>query len=250
MILYTDINPFCCRALDKLVDRRLLPVGDVWEGDIRGLHGLERLTQIHFFCGIGGWPLALNLVRWPNDLPIWTGSCPCQPFSVSGEQHGTKDHRDLWPDFFSLIDQYHPPLVMGEQVTGEAGLIWLDRVVVDMEKAGYEVRAVELAACAVGAPHIRPRIYWLAYSKDAGLQRPLRTFARSHFSSQSASAELYSGRLRAGFYPRATPTIIRPLDGLSNLVDFVSAIGNAIVPQVAAAFIATFLESLAQEQEP
>lgn len=70
----------------------------------------------HFFAGIGGWPLALQLAQLETDLKVWSGSCPCQPYSVAGKQKGTNDERDLWPVFNGLINKERPDLIFGEQV--------------------------------------------------------------------------------------------------------------------------------------
>jgi DNA (cytosine-5)-methyltransferase 1 len=118
--------------------------------------------RTHFFCGIGGWELALNMAGWPADRPVWTGSCPCQPFSSAGKRRGTDDERHLWPAFFSLIAEHRPATVFGEQVAGRAGLEWLARVRADLEGIGYAVGAADLCAACVGAPHIRQRLFWVA----------------------------------------------------------------------------------------
>jgi hypothetical protein len=59
---------------------------------------------------------------WPDDEPIWTGSCPCQPFSAAGKGGGFADERHLWPAFHWLIEQCRPELVLGEQVASKDGL--------------------------------------------------------------------------------------------------------------------------------
>lgn len=122
--------------------------------------------QAHFFAGIGGWSYALRLAGWPDDVPVWTGSCPCQPFSQAGRGRGTKDERHLWPVWFKLIEKCRPPVVFGEQVGSPAGLKWLDAVYVDLEGAGYTVGAADLCAASVGAPHIRQRLYFVAFSRE------------------------------------------------------------------------------------
>ncbi len=114
------------------------------------------------FAGIGGWDYAARLAGWPEDRGLWTGSCPCQPFSVAGKQTGTDDPRHLWPDFFRLISAYRPAVVMGEQVSRKAGMGWFDGVRSDLEGAGYASRALDIPACAIDAPHIRSRLWWCA----------------------------------------------------------------------------------------
>ena len=161
---YNEFDPKAAAWLRCLIADGLIPAGDVDERSIVAVQpdDLAGYVQCHFFAGIGGWSHALNLAGWPADRPIWTGSCPCQPFSVAGKGAGTDDERHLWPDLMRLIGACRPPVVMGEQVAGKAGLGWLDGVLADLEGDGYACRAVCVPACAVDAPHIRSRTYWCA----------------------------------------------------------------------------------------
>jgi len=130
---------------------------------------LKEYTQCHFFAGIGGWPYALQLAGWPDDVPVWTGSCPCQPFSAAGKRKGESDERHLWPEFRRLIDECRPPVVFGEQVASKLGRAWLAGVQADLEALGYAFGAADLCAAGIGAPHIRQRLFWLAYRSGEGL---------------------------------------------------------------------------------
>jgi DNA (cytosine-5)-methyltransferase 1 len=117
--------------------------------------------QCHFFAGIGGWSHALRLAGVPDDEPVWTGSCPCQPFSAAGRGDGIADERHLWPHWFHLISQCRPSTVFGEQVASKAGLHWwFDLVQADLEGSGYITAAADLCAAGVGAPHVRQRLYF------------------------------------------------------------------------------------------
>lgn len=124
-------------------------------------------TQCHFFAGIGGWSYALELAGWPPENPVWTGSCPCQPFSVAVKQLGKKDPRHLWPAFRRLVGKCRPPTVFGEQVASKPGRHWLNGVLSNLERLGYAGAGVDLCAAGVGAPHIRQRLYWVA-NTDGG----------------------------------------------------------------------------------
>jgi DNA (cytosine-5)-methyltransferase 1 len=161
---YNEIEPYAAEWLRNLIKAGLIPDGEVDTRSIVDVSAddLRSFTQCHFFAGIGGWAHALRLAGWPDDRPIWTGSCPCQPFSVAGKQLGTDDPRHLWPHFFRLIRAVRPPVVMGEQVSGAAGYGWFDGVIADLESEDYASRAVDIPACAVNAPHIRSRLYWVA----------------------------------------------------------------------------------------
>ncbi len=95
---------------------------------------------------------------------MWTGSCPCQPFSAAGKGGGVANERYLWPDFFRLISECRPAIVFGEQVASAAGLGRLDLVQAALEGAGYACGAADLCAASLGAPHIRQRLYWVAHT--------------------------------------------------------------------------------------
>ena len=165
---YNEIEPYAAQWLRNLIAKGLIADGEV---DTRSVvdvspDELRGYTQCHFFAGIGGWSHALRLAGWPDDRPVWTGSCPCQPFSVAGKGAGTDDPRHLWPHFHRLIAANRPPVVMGEQVAGQAGYGWFDGVRTDLEGTGYASRAVDIPALAVNAPHIRQRLYWVALDMD------------------------------------------------------------------------------------
>ena len=101
------------------VDER--SIEDVRPDDLRGY------TQCHFFAGLGGWSYALRLAGWPDDRPVWTGSGPCQPFSAAGKRLGFADERHLWPAWKWLIEQRRPPRVFGEQVAAASNWLFVVR---------------------------------------------------------------------------------------------------------------------------
>jgi DNA (cytosine-5)-methyltransferase 1 len=177
MNYYNEHDPKAAAWLRELIAQNLIPAGEVDERSIIAVSpgDLQHYTQCHFFAGIGGWSLALQLAGWPATRPVGTGSCPCQPFSAAGKGLGEDDERHLWPVFFHLIrdcrnlGQPWAFTVFGEQVANAIGKGWLDGVSADLESEGYACGAVVLGAHSVGAPHIRQRLYWLADS-----QRPRR----------------------------------------------------------------------------
>ena len=161
---YNEIEPYAAQWLRNLIKEGLIANGEVDTRSIVDVQpvDLRGFTQCHFFAGIGGWSHALRLAGWPDDRPIWTGSCPCQPFSVAGKGAGVDDARHLWPHFHRLIAVNRPSVVMGEQVAGKAGYGWFDGVRADLEGSGYSSWAADIPALAVNAPHIRQRLYWVA----------------------------------------------------------------------------------------
>ena len=164
MNLYTDFDPKVCAWARELVADGLVPPGEVWERDIKDIkpEELEPFIQCHFFCGILGWPYALRLAGIPDDLPLWTASLPCQPFSCAGKQKGEQDERHLFPHFLKLVQAVRPPRIYGEQVPGAVRMGWLDGVQDALEACGYSTGATILPACSVGAPHLRQRLFWVA----------------------------------------------------------------------------------------
>ncbi len=278
MTYYNEIEPYCVEWLRNLIAAGHLPAGEVDPTDIREVVA-SRITapQAHFFAGIGGWAYALELAEWPADRPVWTGSCPCQPYSAAGKRKGDADERNLWPVWFDLIRECRPPTIFGEQVAAAIGFGWLDRVFADLEREGYACGAAVLPACGVGAPHLRQRLFWVADAEcsrwatasagpqiDAGRQsgagcgpadglgdaddqgpqgRRERPEQRADQRSPWAASELIhclDGKTRRiPIEPRFQPLA----DGLpGRRVGILRAAGNAIVPQVAAEFIRAFLD--------
>jgi len=178
-VIYNEIDPFAAAWLRELVRSGHIAEGAVNEQSIVGLDPVDvaSATQFHTFAGIGVWSHALRLAGWPDDRPVWTGSCPCQPFSAAGKRGGFEDERHLWPAWFRLIRQCRPPVIFGEQVASKDGLAWLDAVYADLEGAGYAVGAVDLCAAGVGAPHIRQRLFFVAERVDHALGARLEGLA-------------------------------------------------------------------------
>ncbi len=161
---YNDIDPHACETLRRLIAEGLIAPGDVDGRSIADIQpaDLAGYTQVHLFAGLGGWSLALRLAGWPDDRPVWTASCPCQPFSVAGKQQGADDERHLWPEALRLICECRPLVAIGEQVSGAGGFEWLTGILADLESELYRVGASRLPACSVGAPHQRQRLWWVA----------------------------------------------------------------------------------------
>lgn len=201
MNYYNEHDPNAAQWLRNLIAAGLIPAGDVDERSIEDVRAEDVVgyRQCHFFAGIGGWPLALAIAGWPADLEIWTGSCPCPPFSSAGkkkhcpecqgkdvvphplrtgifvccdcEHEWFADGRHLWPEMLRLVKERRPPVVFGEQVAGADGVVWLSGVRATLEGIGYAVGGGDIPAAGVGAPHIRQRLYWVADAHIPELQR-------------------------------------------------------------------------------
>ena len=251
-------------------------ISDLTASDLSGY------TRVHLFAGIGGWDLALRMAEWPDDVPVWTGSCPCQPFSSAGKQQGTKDDRHLWPEMRRLIRECAPPIIFGEQVSSRAGREWLAGVRADLEALGYAVGAADLCAAGAGAPHIRQRLYWGAvrlgdanserrtrdeillqwqwgkYKEGSCISRPSGSIPENIWSDYRVivGAEGKARRIEPGIEPLAhgisNGMVHGSADGVSDEANStqkartkrLAGYGNAIVPQVAETFIRAFVGSI------
>jgi len=150
---------------------------------------------------------------------VWTGSCPCQPFSVSGKGAGFADERHLWPAWQHLISQCCPPVIFGEQVA--AATDWLDLVFGDLEAMDYAVDGRPIEAASAGADHFRDR-YWFVADHDeqcASSQWEQREWQLSGTGGDSqgddrALADMYSERSAA----RVSGSIARN-EGIAGIAD-------------------------------
>lgn len=265
---YNDNNYFSVEWLRQLINHGYISNGIVDERNIQNLipgEGrkpglrLRNYKRVHLFAGIGGWDLALHLADWPEDRTVWTGSCPCQPYSVAGGRLGDQDERNLWPEMRRLISYYRPPTIFGEQVASKDGREWFAGVRADLEALGYAVGAANLCAAGEGAPHIRQRLYWVANS--ATQRRESRNGSFSYPTTEDEpqlskwknrrscdlrvwdSFSSVSGDSRKRFRISVEPGTFPLADGVPARVGRLRGYGNAIVPQVAAKFIKAFLEA-------
>ena len=170
---YNEIDPAAAQWLRNLIEAGHIAPGYVDERSIEDVYpsDLRGFTQCHFFAGIGVWSYALRSAGWSDDRPVWTGSCPCQPFSAAGKGAGFDDERHLWPAFYHLIKERKPSAILGEQVASKDADAWIDLVHADVEALGYAFGAVPFPSAGVGAPHIRDRLYWVAYDDSERCHR-------------------------------------------------------------------------------
>lgn len=163
---YNEVNRKKAGALRALIEDGLIAAGDVDERSIVDVRStdLAGYTQCHFFAGIGLWSAALRRAGWSDDRPVWTGSCPCQPFSSAGNKAAQSDERHLWPHWSRLIAESKPPIIFGEQVDDAIATGWLDDAFHEMEAEAYACAAAVLPACCVLAPHPRDRLWFVAHS--------------------------------------------------------------------------------------
>ena len=112
-----------------------------------------------------------DFTKYYGAVDIISGGFPCQPYSSAGKRLGKEDERHLWPEMLRAIREVSPRFVVGENVRGltnwNGGLVF-EEVCSELESYGYQVAPVIIPACAVGAPHKRERIWFVAYASGNG----------------------------------------------------------------------------------
>lgn len=198
-----------------------------------GIGGLDLATEWAGFrtvgqCEFADYPTRVLEKHWP-DVPRWldirtltqedfhartglrtvdiiSGGFPCQPFSVAGKQKGKEDDRYLWPEMLRVVRELAPRWVVGENVPGILRLAAAD-VVQDLEREGYHVVVFDFEAAAVGAPHRRERIafvanrdseHWGARRAEPAGQQRQSWFADGGTKHNELSAAAVTGSAEAG----------------------------------------------------
>ena len=212
-------------------------------------------------------------------VDVISGGFPCQPFSVAGKQKGKGDDRCLWPEMLRVIRELRPRCVVGENVPGIIKIA-AGTVVTDLEQAGYHVVVFNFEAAAVGALHRRSRVFFVATNAEHSETVPdtVRdgcgngTYAKHAAGwKQSAQPESSAGstsirnavrgrqswkhrreqlqELADGRSWAAEPDVGRVAYGVSNRVDRLKCLGNAVVPQQAYPIFRALREELTRIED-
>ena len=254
--------------------------------------GLEATNFFKTTCFVEQDPYCQAVLRhhWPEvptlgdiknvkrpDLPdpdpdVILGGFPCQPFSSAGLQKAQSDSRHLWPEMFRLIKECRPSWVIGENVIGIVKL-GLDEVLTDLENEGYATRTFNIPACAVGAPHLRQRVWIVAHnvadpsisglqehgygqaedaierskdvadpqskrhgrgsSKKCGNEQRIILPKEQEGGEMGREAEGCGEPHRPDQWWESEPPVGRLAHGVPNRVSQIRALGNSIIPQIA-----------------
>lgn len=241
---YNEFDPYAAQWLRNLIAGGLIAPGDVDERSITEVSpdDLKGYTQCHFFAGIGGWSFALRRAGWVDERPVWTGSCPCQPFSNNGKRQGFEDPRHLWPTWKRLIEKRRPTELFGEQVSSQPE--WLKLVRSDLVQMDYAMAAIPIEAASAGADHRRER-YWIVASDTFGrIDGPERTQCDVG-DVQDGDPEAFEWiETSDGRKFRNKPGLSWVGHGIPRRSHKIRAFGNAIDIRPATAFIRAVMQSL------
>lgn len=215
--------------------------------------------------------------QWKGRIDVLTGGFPCQPFSLAGQRKGADDNRYLWPEMLRAIREIRPTWVIGENVAGILTMVQpgeetemgsqtalfgednrkrvllrqeyvVETICKDLEREGYSVQPLLIPACAVGAPHRRDRVWFVAHRNDAtnsNSELPSQRMLQGEKGRYKQKIRTESLHIRSNWekFPTQSP-VCRGNDGLPFNVDnltipftkwrqeSVKGYGNAIVPQV------------------
>lgn len=219
---YNENDPYKVVWLKNLIRMGMIPAGEVDDRSIEDVRPSDLIgfRQCHFFAGIGGWAFALRLAEWPEEWEVWTASCPCQ--FKSSAARGANNAPDLWPPFFRLFVARSPHVLFGEQVANASS--WFDGVCDDLEGLDYDIGAAILPSCSVGQDHQRNRLFFVGHADRHG--------------ESGVPVDEEVGWLQRY---RGQPTGVVLSDGVSIDLAQMCAFGEAIVPQVAQAFIEAYM---------
>lgn len=216
--------------------------------------GFETIGQ----CEWADYPSKVLEKHWP-DVPRWrdiktltqesfyektnlrtvdfiSGGFPCQPFSVAGKQEGEDDDRFLWPEMVRVIREIKPKWVLGENVVGLLDM-GIGTVLSDLERIGYSGGVFQIPACAVGASHVRNRLFISAYAVGIrwdGLDKKQKEESKRVGNENFEQRWHLEGDIPLDFKKALTDAsggFERNDDGLSPGVDRLKCLGNAVVPQ-------------------
>ena len=215
---------------------RILTVGSLFSG-IGGLDlGLERAgLKVVWQCEADPYCRAVLRKHWPEvpcfgdireltDPPrvdVVCGGFPCQPVSLAGLRLAQKDARWLWPEFARIVGLVRPRYVVVENVPGLVNK-GLSDVLADLTALGYDAGWGIVSAASVGAPHLRERLFVVAYPMCDRLERI--------FQAGTAQRAVERG---SGAWWSVEPDVGRMAHGIPRRMDRLRALGNAVVPQVA-----------------
>lgn len=246
---YNENNPFAVAWLRRLIEAGHIAKGEVDDRSIADVSAddLRDFDQCHFFAGIGGWSYTLRLAGWPDGRPVWTGSCPCQPFSSVGKRAGFDDKRHLWPEWLRLIRERRPTAIFGEQSAKAAE--WLRLVRGDMEALGYAVGAIPIEAASAGAHQLGDRFWFVASTDLAELRRKPSAGQQPEHEQDTRTRPSYARRDYEwrrgadGKKRRVDAGIDLLAHGISGRMGKLGGFGNAITPLPAKAFIEACTQS-------
>lgn len=229
VIAQCEIDPFCRRVLAKH-----------WP-NVRQYEDVRTLT-------------ADTLRRDGIAVDVICGGFPCQDISLAGRRAGMDgDRSGLWAQYSRLVGEILPQFLIVENTPGLLSL-GLDSVLADLASLGYDAEWHCIPASAVGAPHLRDRVWIVAHAggeQHKGGSAPLSRPATSELppaDADGSDGDGWASDVQVGWGGRAgqvasngfargnewasEPAVGRVAYGVPDRLDRLRALGNAVVPQI------------------
>ena len=169
-------------------------------------------------------------------VDVIAGGFPCQDISYAGKGAGLAGKRSgLWYEFARVVREIRPRYVLVENVAALLGR-GLDAVLGTLADLGYDAEWSSVSACSMGAPHMRKRLFIIAYPNSVGC----KAVAHEAVVRRSPARARFAGYARsmgsAKIWSESRPIGCRPMEvgnGIPSELDAIGRFGNAVVPQVA-----------------
>lgn len=160
---------------------------------------------------------------WRGRVDVVSGGFPCQDISPAGARKGITGGRSgLWSEFARIIGEVLPRYAFIEN-SSDLAIRGLHRVLADLAAMGMDAEWGVFSACSTGAPHVRRRMFIVAYPAR-GRARQLRRFKCTEAGDAARNIH----------WSLSESDITRKVDGVAGVVDRLRAVGNGQVPEVAA----------------
>lgn len=159
-----------------------------------------------------------GIISGTRAIDLVSAGFPCQPFSNAGQRGGTDDERYLWPEVVRVLQEVEPTWFIGENVAGilsmaepdgqpqvesrtvqsgaeedfyeaiftQQEIMLFGNICKDLEDNGFEVQVFVIPAAAVGAKHLRERVFIVANSSSARARRGRRHAGRQERESSNS----------------------------------------------------------------
>lgn len=234
--------------------------------------GFETVGQ----CEWADYPTKVLEKHWP-DVPRWrdirtltkesfyertrlrtvdviSGGFPCQPFSVAGKRRGKGDDRYLWPEMVRVIKEIKPVWVIGENVPNIINM-GIEECISDLESIGYTGGVFTFPALSVGAKFKGDRVFIIAASdceRRNSLEKKQKNKSKKQYKEMLSEWKARQDDIPMdmdGFFTDTSVRIERNDDGLSEGMDRLKCLGNAVVPQQAYPIFRAIYEIEAMEND-
>ena len=209
---YVEFNEYCQQVLAQRIKDGILDRAPIF-GDINSF--------IESGCAD----------QYRGSVDVLSAGFPCQPFSVAGRERAERDDRNQWTTTLDTIRRTQPRYCLLENVPGLLSRKhrYFEKILKDLSESGYDAKWKVIPASELGAPHKRDRLWIRATLSNPNSQRGCLRETHRQDAKDAGESPRSSG---FGWWS-SEPSVGRVVDGCSNRVQRLKALGNGQVPIVA-----------------